>query len=225
METKDLEDYFKAQFYQSKGKAPNKEDKKFITMAIRFGKKDFHGAFPWAFREKHDTITTTGSQSWVTLPDDLDGIISVREKTTSQGRKLRKFAPDEYDRLFPDPVSMRTRTPEVYKIYYDDEESEWRLDMYPAPGSAITLYLAYQTLEQGGVIPDKYVAGLKIAIDRFMIPSGNINAWNMATAAFNVEIERLKLVDNIDVEGISKKQDSADIPVPWSFSEWMRTGI
>lgn len=225
METKELQAYFKAQFYQTKGQAAGKEDRKFITMAIKFGKKDFHGAYPWAFREKHGEITTTGSRSWVTLPDDLDGILSIREKTTSRGRKLTKYAPDEYDRLFPASETMSTDTPKVYKIYYDDEVNEWRLDMYPAPSAAITLYVDYQTLEQGGTIPDKYVGGLKIAIERFMIPLGNINAWNLATIAFNAEIERLKVVDDIDVEGISKKQDSSDMPIPYSFSEYMRTGI
>jgi hypothetical protein len=194
---------------------------KLLKGAIKAGRSDFWGAYPWAFKEKYSTVTTTESQETVDLPDDLDSIISVREKTTTNGRKLVKYASDEYDRLIPSSGDLNEGTPQMYKIYYDSEDAVWKLAMYPTPSAAITLYLHYHTMSDNGTIPDKYIAGLTAAVGKYMSPPGSVVRTN-AILEFNAEVERLKLTDNVDVEPISRFHDSSDEPRDFDWSEYYR---
>jgi len=192
-------------FVRDKGK-PDKQIKELIKQAIIDGKNDFRGAFPWAFKEVHDTVTTTASEETVELPDDFEGLLSVVEHTSISGYKLRKYAPDSYDRLVPDSESLYEGTPLMYKVYFDDDV--WKLSLYPTPNAAINLYITYHKM---GDIPDKYIGGLKAAIAKHLAWPGSAE-WQGAEKAFITEVERLKQVDNPDVEGISHFNDSSDEP-------------
>ncbi len=210
MTTQELKDYFKrlAKVYL---KEAGTDMNKLVEQALESGREDFLGAAPWAFKERHDTITTTASTEAVNLPDDFEGLISVIEKDTNWGRKLQKYTPDEYDRLVPDSAGQSNNTPYAYKVYFDGSDDVWKLALYPTSSSAVTLYLTYHTMEEDGEIPNKYIGGLTAGIAQYLFMPGS-ERWTGAYNAFMSQIARLKLVDNPDVESISKMLDSSDAP-------------
>lgn len=189
-----------------------------VKSALVSGQEDFLGAVPWAFKERHTTVTTTASTESVELPDNFDGLLSVVEKETSTGGKLTKYSPDEYDRLVPDSAGQNEGTPTAYKIYFD---GVWKLALSPTPSSAITLYITYHSLD--GYIPNKFIGGLIATIAKYLYLPGSPE-WNGAFSASVAEIERLKRVDTADVEGIGKVLDGGDGITEWSLEEYMRTG-
>jgi len=218
MTKKELKDYFK-RLVKVHIKEKSTDVNELIDSALISGLNDFWGAVPWAFKEKHTTISA--SSETVDLPDDFEGLISVVEKDSAVGSKLQKYSADEYDRLVPDSAGQNTGTPSAYKIYCD--EGIWKLALSPTPSAAITLYLTYQTIENGGAIPDKYIGGLIAGIAQYLFMPGSPQ-WNGAFTAFTAQIEKLKKADNPDIESISRVLDSGDGAIEWSLEEWMRTG-
>lgn len=199
-------------------------DKELVDDAVGFGLRDFYGAWPWAFKEAHEELTTTASDKTVVLPKTFDGMVSIIEDTSSNGRKLIRMVADEFDRLIPDSEGMSTGTPKYYKVYYDQTTGNWKVDLYPTPSAAITLYLTCHTLANDNQeIPDKYIGGFVAGAAKYLALPGSAD-WNMAQAAFNGELDRLRLVDNVVVESVSRVTDSSDQPRLWDFSEYMRTG-
>ena len=196
------------------------DSEKLIDTAIELGYNDFIGAVPWAFREKHTTLTTTGSQETVDLPDDFDGIISLTEHTSASGFKLQKYAVDQYDHLIPYSGGQSENTPKIYKVYYDGEEGVWQLALYPTPDSAISLYLSYQTMGDGAEIPAKYIGGLTAGIAQYLFIPGS-KEWNGAHMAFLSEVERLKMADDPDAGTITKVLDASDVAPSWDFEEYV----
>lgn len=216
----ELEKYFKrlAKVYlKEKGTDMNK----LVDSALVSGREDFWGAVPWVFKEKHTTVTCTISQDYVDMPDDFEGLVSVIERDTNSGFKLQKYGADEFDRLVPYSTGQSENTPDIYKVYFDGEDEVWRLALYPTPSAATVLYLTYHTIEQGGVIPTKYIGGLTAGIAQYLFMPGSME-WNGAYNAFISQINRLKQVDTADIEGISRFQDAGDEPVDWNFEEYMR---
>jgi len=173
---------------------------------------------PWAFREKADTVTTTVGTSIVELPDDFDALLSITEHTTTNGRKLVKYAVDEFDKLVPYSEDFNSDTPSIFKIYFDYENGIWKLGLYPTPDAAISLYVSYLALTTDA--PDKYIAGLIAAIGKYMYPPGS-EGRNYAIRQFNAEVERMREVDNVDVAPITKIQDGSDEPLAWNFEEYI----
>ena len=220
MTNKELGDYFKrlAKVYINQGKGSDM--KGLIESALITGREDFWGAVPWAFKEKHTTVTASASSETVDLPDDFEGLVSVIERDSSNGFKLQKFGSDEYDRLVPYSSGLSENTPDIYKVYFDGEEGVWRLALYPTPSSATTLYLTYHTVEDGGRIPKKYIGGLVAGIAQYLFIPGSAE-WNGAHTAFLSQIERLRMIDNPDVESLSRFLDNGDGPVTWEFEEYM----
>ena len=210
MTNKELNEYFVrlAKVYL---KNSSKDMRKLVESAIESGRDEFWGAVPWAFKEKHVTITTTESTETVDLPDDFEGIVSVIEKSSNTGFKLQKYADDEYDRLIPDSTSLNEGTPSIYKVYYDREENLWRLALYPTPSAAISLYLTYHTMSESGAIPQKYIGGLVAGIAQYLYVPGT-PSWAGAHNAFLSQVERLKQVDNPDVGSVTRILDSSDVP-------------
>lgn len=220
MTTGNLEDYFKKLIFLWR-KEKGKEINKFIKNIVAMGKNDFRGAYPWAFKETHGTITTTESSETVELPSDFEGLGGVVEHETLSGRKLRKYSPDMYDELVPYSEGLNEGTPQIYKIYYDDNDGVWKLALYPTPDSAISLYISYHVI--GDNIPDKFIGGIIAACGKYFYMPGSLER-RAAIDEFEREVARLILVDSPDVEPISKVLDSADDPLNWSFSEYMRVG-
>jgi hypothetical protein len=218
MTIKNLEEYFKMLLNVHSSKT-GVDFNKLVTVAVTNGLDDFWGAVSWAFKEKHDTLTTTGSSETVNLPDDFEGLLSVVHHQDITGQKLIKMTPDEYDRMIPNSAGQNEGDPCYYKIYYD--EDTWKLSMYPTPDSAITLYLTYHTVENGGVIPDKYIGGLIATISKYIYMPGS-KEWIGAQQASLMEIERLKSVDSPDIEKMGRFLDASDEPHEWDFEEYMR---
>lgn len=210
MTNKELENYFKrlAKVYL---KQKNVDFTGLIDFAIMAGRDDFWGEYPWAFKEKHDTVTTTESQETVDLPVDFEGVVSVVEQTSTPGFKLQKYETDEYDRLIPHSTGQNESTPKVYKVYYDKTEGLWRLALYPTPNAAISLYLTYHTIADNGEIPKKYIGGLTAGIAQYLFIPGS-QGWLGAHQAFLSQVERLALMDNPDVGPVTKVLDSSDEP-------------
>ena len=219
MTLKKLENYFLrlAKVYL---KETGTDMDKLVKQALVSGREDFLGAAPWAFKEKHDTITTTASTETVDLPEDFEGLISVIEKDTTWGRKLQKYTPDEYDRLVPDSAGQSNNTPYAYKVYFDGSDEKWKLALYPTSSSAVTLYLTYHTIEEGGEIPSKYIGGLTAGVAQYLFMPGSTE-WTGAYNAFMSQIARLKLVDNPDVESIGRMLDGGNEIVEWDFEEYI----
>ena len=192
-----------------------------IDSAIDAGRHDFWGAAPWVFKENHTTVTTTESTETVDLPDDFDGLVSVVNHENTVGRKLSKLTPDEYSRMIPYAEGLSEGTPGFYKVYYDQSNAVWRLALYPVPDSEITLYVTYHTITVNGEIPNKYIGGLITGISKYLLLPGSQD-WLAANQAFLMEIERLKQVDNVDVETIGRFLDSSDEPASWNFEEYVR---
>ena len=222
MTNKQLKDYF-ARLAKVWLKEKNVDFTELIDSALVSGRDEFWGAAPWAFKERHVTLTTTESQETVNLPDDFEGIVSVIERETSTGFKLQKYTPDEYDRLVPDSAGQSEGDPKIYKVFYNIEEGLWQLALYPTPSSAISLYLTYHTMEDGGTIPKKYIGGLVAGIAQFLFIPGSTQ-WMGAHNAFLAQIERLKTIDDPDVETIGRFLDASDQPKEWDFEEYMRVG-
>lgn len=206
MTDKELKAYFQKLIFLTKNKAKGKTIEELVDRAIVDGKDDFRGAYSWAFKEKHDTVTTTSAQETVELPEDFEGLMSVVQRTSTYGGKLRKYGADEYDRLMPRSTAHTNDTPYMYKVYFDGADDVWKLALYPTPNAAITLYLTYHIM---GEIPDKYVGGLKAAVAKHLCWPGS-DEWMKAENAFLMEIERLKGIDDPDVEGITRFLDSGD---------------
>jgi hypothetical protein len=213
----ELKTYFQNLMFQY-NKSEGKNTNKLIDIAINKGTKDFWGSAPWAFKERHTTKTTTASQETVDLPEDFQGLVSVVERETTRGQKLYKLVQDEYDRLIPDSAGQTEGTPDYYKVYFDDDR--WKLALYPTPNDAMTLYITYHTLHSSQESPDKYIGGLVTTIGKFLFMPGSA-AWFGAYNASLAEIERLKQVDNPDVEAISRMLDSSSDPIPWDFEEYV----
>lgn len=217
MTNDDLKDYFKrlAKIYL---KQKGSDFEGLIDSALIAGRDEFWGEYPWAFKEKHDIVTTTESTEAVDLPDDFEGLVSVVEQTSTAGLKLMRYATDEYDRLIPYSTSRNEGTPKIYKVYYDKMEGKWRLALYPTPSAAISLYLTYHTIADNGEIPSKYIGGLTAGIAQYLFIPGSPE-WLGARQAFLSQIERLVLMDNPDVGPVTRILDSSDAP-NLSVSNW-----
>jgi len=177
--------------YLLKATTGKKPDGAFLNSAYSLGLGDFWGAYPWAFKEKRTTVATTASQEHVVLPDEFEGMVSLIEWATDDGRKLRYMPSDEYDRLVPYSADLSTSTPAYYKIVYDYDSGLWRAYLYPTPDAAISLQLIYHVIaDDGGVIPDKYSAALFAHISKFLVLAGTKEYWSAANAA---EAEDLRL--------------------------------
>ncbi len=210
MTTKKLVEYIKRLSFTHL-KLKGKDMDKIVTFAVETGIDEFWGAVPWAFKKKKETITTTASQESVDLPEDFDGIISIVEKTTTNGMKLIKYEADKYDRLIPDSESQNEGTPKIFKIGYNGDDGVWQANLYPTPSDAISLYVTYHSIEEGGEIPDKYLGGLIATIAQYLFIPGSAN-WIGANQASITQIERLKLIDDPDVGPVTRILDSSDEP-------------
>lgn len=202
MTRKSLEEHIKRLYALHKGKA-DKTVTDAIGGAIVAGYEDFWNSYHWAFKEMHDTLTTTADQETVDLPDDFEGIVSVVERTSDKGRKLSKMTPEEYDRLLPYSGDYTHSTPEYYKVYYDRADDLWKLALYPTPDSAISLYITYHILEDNTDPPNKFVAALMPAVWKYMFIPGSPE-YQAAHNSFIIEVERLKMTDDPNREGVSR---------------------
>lgn len=211
--------YFENLYGRADTNNKGKSFKDLLTDAVTLGIRDFVLSVPWSFREKSDTVTTTASTTTVDLPDDFDGIISITEHTTTNGRKLKKYTADEYDRLVPDSESMNEDTPAFYKVYYDFDDSIWKIDLYPTPDSAISLYVSYICLADDA--PYKFYPGMVAAVGKYMNPPGS-SLRGFAMREFQVEVDRLKKSDVVDVGPISRVLDTADEPRDFDWEEYYR---
>jgi hypothetical protein len=221
---KQLIDYLTRLLFDVRGNK-QKIDDKLVKKAVELGIDDFWGVAPWAFKEKHEPITTTADQETVDLPDDFEGIVNVVERETYGGMKLIKLPSSLYDRLIPYSGDLNTDTPNCYKVYYDASDEVWKLALYPTPSSAITLYLTYHTIAVGGEIPPKYTPGLIATICKYLSLPGS-EQHTAATAASIAEIERLKQRETVDVEGVDHFLDSSDTPsIGTNWSEYIRLGL
>lgn len=199
MTNTELKQHFEKMMFLRDAKYKGKDFDKLLDSAIRYGKEDFWGAYPWAFKEKRDTVTTTAGTETVELPDDFDGLLSVIEDTTTYGRKLVRLSADEYDRLVPDSDSRNNATPAYYKVYYDIDNAVWKLALYPTPNATITLYINYHVIEDNNEIPEKYVSGVLAGVAKHLNLPGSPE-YLAASQAFVFEVERLKKVDRPVVE-------------------------
>lgn len=220
MTTKELQSYFKNLFF-----LVGKSDKKIndlIDDAILAGKEDFWTAAPWVFKEKHDTLTTTASTETVDLPDDFDGILSIRERTSANGQKLVKMTASQYDQMMPYSASHSEDTPRYYKVYYDDTDEIWKVALFPVPSAAISLYLTYMVMGDSSDSGKKYTAGIVAAVGKFLTMPGSVEK-DKAILQFNAEIERLKSEDDPDKELPQRIMDSSNampvVPEYW-WGEW-----
>jgi hypothetical protein len=221
MTSKELKTYFQTLFFVNTGKTDNKIDN-LIDDAIIAGKEDFWAAAPWVFKEKHDTLTTTASSETVNLPEDFDGILSVREKTSTHGLKLVRMTASEYDRAIPYSGSHSEGTPRYYKVYYDDTDRIWKLALFPVSSAAISLYLTYMVLADSGDSSKKYTAGIIAAVGKYLTMPGSPEK-DRAILQFKVEIERLEANDNPDKELPQKimvpTETMPKVPEYW-WGEW-----
>jgi hypothetical protein len=214
-----LTEYFSKLYLRLDPKNKGKDFNDLLQDAITLGIRDFVASVPWAFRQKTDTVTTTVSSKTVEMPTDLDGLISITEHTTNNGRKLVKYGEDEFDRIIPDSESMNTGTPGIFKIYYNFEDGLWKIDVYPTPDAAISLYVSYIAMVDDS--PEKFYPGIVAAVGKYMNPPGSKERAE-CMVEMTAEVERLRAVDNVDVSPISRVRDSSDEPLAWDFEEYMR---
>lgn len=221
MTTGELKDYFQRLLFLYTEKKTT-EAEKLVDAAIILGKEDFWAAYPWAFKRNDTTLTTVASTETVDMPNDFEGICSIREHQSDNGRKLIRLNEDEYDRLIPYSADLATDTPSYYKIYYNSDDQIWRAAFYPTPNAAITLYLTYHVIEDVGTIPNKYTAGLVATIAKYLVPT-----WSKERRAASEEAakEVVKLIgqDDPDVEVPSRFLDAYESIQPrnkkW-YEEW-----
>lgn len=210
MTKKEVIDHFDY-LLKSMGKKP---DKAFIGSAYNMGIRDFWGAHRWAFKEKRTTVATTVNQEYVELPFDCEGVVSVLEHETENGRKLRYLPSDEYDRLVPYSTDLATDTPAYYKIVYDYDSGYWRLYCYPTPDAVINLHLIYHTIaDDGGNVPTKYTAAVFSHIAKFLALPGTAE-YAQAMAGAAAEDARLARDDSPHKTGVSRFLDSYESEQP-----------
>mgnify|MGYP000951979417 CR=1 FL=1 len=219
MTRESLKEYFQQLLFAWK-QMKGKDTEKLIDKAIALGYEDFWGSAPWAFKERHDTVTTTAATETVDLPSDFEGIVSLVERTSDDGRRLQKLSPDEYDRLIPYSADLSNDTPAYFKVYFDKADDVWKLALYPTPDAAISLHLTYHTIEDGGDIPAKYIGGLTAMIGKYLTMPGSIDRMGALSQA-NVEIERMKKIDGPNSEtSVGRVLDAYQAEQPRSKKWW-----
>jgi len=219
--TGELKDYYIQLLYVHRGEKTTGIEK-LVDRAIIMGKNDFWSAYPWAFKEKHDTLTTAASTETVDMPGDFEGICSIRERESDNGRKLIRLGADEYDRRIPYSADLAQDKPAYYKIYFDAADNLWKAALYPTPNAAYTLYLTYHIIEDVGIIPEKYDAGLTAFVGKYIWLPGTAER-QAAIEQSIIELERLKQVDDPDVETPTRFLDANEAINPRSkkwYEDW-----
>ena len=217
MTDKDVTDYFVQLMVASKNFTP-KDARGVIDLALLAGKRDFMNANRWMFRRKADTLTTTAATETVDLPDDFDGMISVREKTTTDGRKLIELPSDEYDRQVPSSADLTNDTPKYYKIDYNAANGIWKLYLYPTPNAAISLYLSYLSSSIESV-PEKFLPAYMACIAKYIVLPGTKEHWSAINTA-NAEMARLIPMDTPSQSDVSKFLEEEEATQPRSQRWW-----
>jgi hypothetical protein len=217
MTDQDIKDYFVRLMVATKTFSA-KDATGIVDMALQAGKRDFSNSHNWTFRQKSDTVTTTAAQETVDLPTDFDGMLSVRERTTTDGRKLIELPADEYDRQIPYSADLTNDTPKYYKAAYDVNSGIWQLFLYPTPNAAISLYITYLTSNVDN-IPEKFLPALLSCIAKYIVLPGSKEHWS-ATNTANAEMARLIPMDTPSQSGISRMLEEEEATQPRSQRWW-----
>jgi hypothetical protein len=156
-------------------------------------------SYHWRFRRKEDTLTLTGSQEYVDLPDDFARFKSLRYRDgTSEGWQLTHEDEDTFEYMHPNPSIHTEDEPKAVKIVYYSEEDIHRAYFVPVPDSSYTPTLIY-FIKWGGFssIPDGYEKLVMTACWLFMYPAGS-DKWQLADIAYNkAKAEAIKDIDPV----------------------------
>jgi len=185
-----------------------------VDRAITLGINAFWGAHNWWFRLVEDTLTITEAADAYDLPDDFDSFVTVREQSTTDGRKLQYYPKERFDEMFPKLSAFASGYPQSFTIFKGESSEVAQIAFYPRPTSA-TVKLLYNTgsVRNPEIIPSKYQSGVAACIAWHCFPYGHPGRRDAYTEARD-EIERLRIVNKVDESNFVKIPDGTTDQMP-----------
>lgn len=147
-------------------------------------------AYGWRFRRKEMTVTTTGSQEYIELPEDFSGFYGLRYRGgSSEGWQLEYHDEDTFEYAFPNPDLTANDAPLRVKIVKDNDSGMWRAYFNPEPDTTYNLTLIYLT-DYGALtaFPQGFEGVFMAACWLFLHPTGTA-AWNGAVTGYRAMLE------------------------------------
>lgn len=190
----------------------------YVSDAVNSGRNRFWGANNWTFKQRVATLSLDTSAESYDLPQDFQGMKTLREQNSNSGLRLKYFPREEFDRMVPKLSAFQTGYPQIYTIF-GATSGQRKIRFYPQP-TAQDLDMLYYCLAptDTSAIPDSHQSGVKaaIAVDIYL---PGMRGFESAYNEFIAEIKRLQIVDKSDMSDYTKYQDDTDRTItetlPW----------
>lgn len=190
-----------------------------VDFCILRGLKEFWNAKPWSFRTREYILTITEEADSYVLPDDFEGIISIKETASQSGRGLIPLFPEEFDRLVPKQSAHQSNYPVWVAFFKNKTDQKWYAKFFPIPVAGYTIPMLIVTSAANDVeqVPDSFSEGLVLAIMKHLYKPGTYQRTE-AFKAYQDKILELERGDTPIME-ITERQTESDGQVilrrPW----------
>lgn len=217
MTAKEVQDYFI--FLGKQSGLTDDGLKDHITRCITLGLKDLWYAKDWRFRSEPHSLSITEQTDEYVLPDNFEGVVSVRETASISGKQLEYVTPEEFDLRFPNPSLFNSGNPQAYTIIYKATDRKFYIKIVRYPSDQ-TIHMTIMTSVPPKVdqLPQKASPCLYAAVEKYLHKMGSRERI-IARAAFEDEVLKLEVIDSPFAGKMFKFLDSSDTEI-WVKRSW-----
>jgi len=184
-----------------------KASDKVVMYAVNIAISNFGSAKPWSFLRGSDTLTSDAN-GVIELPDDFNGVHSLRQQSSSSGGEIYIWPESMFDSKVPRLDNLSGSYPLVCKIYEEDGVSYGQL---APPVASMSIYLNYhKKLTSVGDIDDDVLPGLVATVHPLMIRPSD-EGYAAAILAKQAEIKDLWKKDKKVWSTIWRTMDATDV--------------
>ena len=137
----------------------------YLEFVIDSGMNDLWNKENWSFRSRSYTLVTDGTGTYQ-MPEDFEGVISVRETGSQNGNDLDIYTKEEYDSMITKPSAHAAGYPQAMCFYYNSNEGRWYADVFPTPTGTMNIEMQIATNLPPSIeaFPEKSEAALQIRV-------------------------------------------------------------
>ncbi|MFA5382270.1 MAG: hypothetical protein WC356_03825 [Candidatus Micrarchaeia archaeon] len=177
-----------------------------VVNACQMAVNSFSGTRPWSFTCAN-TTKTANSSGIITFDEDFDGVITMRENTSSSGGWIQVWPVEKFDWEVPRLDNLTGSYPKVCKVYYED--GEWKGQL--APPVAVDVYITYKKdITNIADIPAKFIPGL-VAYANFFMTTPVQAEHGMAEVILTKIIKKLWREDRRSWASLFRMFDEAEV--------------
>ena len=169
-----------------------------IKNCISMGLNEFWNAKQWSWSTSKFTLTWASPTSEQELPAEIMGVVSVRELSSPNGRRLLYRSVEEFEQMMPYPESHPSTNPQMFTVFYNKTVKKWYVRFYNQPSIGMrTEWLIYTNIADDiQRVPDKFVGGLTLCIDKYIYKLGTPEQIMAVGQYYKTVLPALEVRDN-----------------------------